>query len=1331
MSKNKKKYKLKQLEQTRKSQTHNNKQVDLFNKRSLPHKLSFAGQPAPQDALFWQVYADYWEAMQKIEQISPSSSASKRKSSRSTPTPHPQQMTALMMMALLLINLPRVAANLQQHPENQNLAPENKNDDIELRLRRAVSINDAPGITALMQQLREHSLKDESVNNTLMRAAARNNIAGQTQNTQTSHYKDSLETFIPKDDLSHFFNDLNLTESEKSIVTNPKIPKHSRVSRLLLIAIEKEKTQITDELIKNYDIQLNIADTIGNLLHHAVIHYPQIIPTLVKKGLDPDRMNPKDYAPLHLAASKGKVESLINLLDAKAKIDVTCRKGLTPLFLAIHGGHLEIVEILIKRGANLYVLSPDGAHPIHVAAHFGYIDIVEKLISAGVEVNLKEINGTTALHLLAYNGDLDGVRRVIALGGDIAAPDSANNTPFQYAILGGSSETVKEFLDRGVKTQFKNFNILHTAVFNPQVPPKIVKLLCDHGVPLHALTEQRDTPLMIAARKGNVANVEVLLQQELNKSNVTKDIYLLRVCAFHFAIMKKHTEVIKLFLKLDSTLRNAKDVTGKNAQALANGDQSILALLENTPTPENSQSQEQQTLSGYSNHILAGTLFVMIAAVGVLDKMGLTIAGLFKRNSYPSKNKLKTGNAPDTINTNVILLNELLSFLGEKVQVNTTKDNQCLIDFDAINFNIDEEITLQLTALDPAITEKYQGLGECITISNKLLGKYLSEILEKELDKERVTLEKIELQEKIFRNSKEYIEFTRQQQELKTASQNLTREIQRRTDELADTHKLIEELQKELDAAKGFAQDKLDDNKKKDNQISKFANVIISFVDGKTGKYQKEISSLQETHDDIAEQYRDLQPKITVANQYISKVLEFLEQLKNHKIKLLEFKNELDNARKSLEEKNNKLKRAIENDPAVPAVRIPAHVVAQPADLPVVPIVAPRPSVAPVLDGQRRRDKRTERESVPLNVSNIAEEVLKKSQLEVIIYDPKTQGRIEDALKNNKGKNKDTSNSSGNSDKKGKKPQQNRASFFGKRGEGSVPSTSRQSKVSILSPLDAAALRNRALVHAEVISDYPRFMLEYNFDDSTEKAIFYNSLTYNMTCLFVCLWEISLKTGAVSIAEEEQCKWRHFFALMADKAEIKLLTDFAIEFEVGSLVNNNNTSSEAMLQHFQNRQLNNTELYRHLEQEWFNNFKINPNNNNHEEVAPFSDVNECLDRMQILAQQFVAISNHKKTTSLGDDCLDAMKMLLAKMGENADLLRVCHTEVWNKVASLQPSRNFLKFRNAVFYEVKIDITDAELQHAKDSMPVVIELLEKVRNEMPNAAKSSSSYSMSR
>ncbi|MGB6976724.1 MAG: ankyrin repeat domain-containing protein [Gammaproteobacteria bacterium] len=1226
------------------------------------------------DALLYQVYADSWGALQGIEQIPLSSSAFKRKSSRSTPTHHSQQLMTLMMMELLL-NLPQVAGNLQQHPENQSLSLENENKDIELRLRSAIAINDVPGITASMQQV---------------------------------------------DDISYFFNDLNLTESEKSLVTNPKIPKRTRVSRLLLIAIEKEKVQIADELIKNYDIQLNIADKDGNLLHYAVLHYPQIIPTLVKKGVDPNRMNPMDFAPIHLAASQGKVESLLNLLDAKAKIDLACHKGLTPLFLAIQGGHLEIVEILIKRDANLYVLNSDGVYPIHMAAYFGHIDIVEKLHRAGVDINIKENNGTTVLHLLAYNKNLKGVRRVIALGGDIAAPDSAKNTPFQYAILGGNIEIVKELLDLGAKFQFEHFNILHTAVLNREVSPEIVKFLCDYGVPLHTLTIQGDTPLMIAARRGNVANVEILLQQELNKSTVTKEIYLLRVLAFHMAIVKKHTEVIKVFLKLDSAIRNAKDADGKNARTIAKGDQSLLALLDNIPAPANSQNQEQQTENNYLGHILAT---LMVGALVLLNVRGVpTVKSLFKllglfrlaeRDLYSNKKKysLKTTNATAKSEANVILSNELLSFLGgEKVLVNKTKDNQ--FDLDTIDFNIDAETTLRLTALDPAITEKYQVLGEYITIPNKLFRKYLSEILEKKIDKERVGFEKVELQEKILLNSNEYIEFIRQQQELKklkTALNNLAQEIQKRTGELTETYKLIGELQKELDPAKVFAQEKLAHYQEKSEQILRFANGLISFVDVKTSEHQKEISRLQETHDNIAKQYQNFQQKIAVSNLDASKLSEFFEQvnfidekLKNYKINLFDFRIGMSGTKNALEEKNNKLKHAIEKDVPIFVAQLP------------VPIAAPQPPVAPVLDEQQHKEIKDKR-----IIEGVAPKLAKEKPLIEVINEPRSQAQIEkDSRGTLKGKSKEVNPSSSASSSK--KPQQNRTSFFGNSGEISIPSTSRQPKVSVLSLLNAEALRNKALVHAEVISDFPRFMLEYNFEDSTEKAIFYNSLTYNMTCLFVCLWEITLKTGAAPIAEEEQRKWRHFFAHLADRAEINLLTGLAMEFEVGPLLNSNNNSPEVMLQHFQNRQLNNTEFYRHLEREWFNNFRKNPNNNNHEEVAPFFDANECLDRMQLLAKQFVAISNHKKTTSMADDCLDAMKMLLAKIGENAVLLRDRHPEVWEKLKpplGLIKRSNFIKFRNAVFHEVEIDITDAELWHVQRSMPVVIELLEVIRNDM--------------
>ncbi|HXP13534.1 MAG TPA: ankyrin repeat domain-containing protein [Stellaceae bacterium] len=55
---------------------------------------------------------------------------------------------------------------------------------------------------------------------------------------------------------------------------------------------------------------------------------------------------------LHLAAQRGSLDVMRQLLDAKAPIDMQNRQGITPLMMAANNGRTEAVKLLLKYGAD-------------------------------------------------------------------------------------------------------------------------------------------------------------------------------------------------------------------------------------------------------------------------------------------------------------------------------------------------------------------------------------------------------------------------------------------------------------------------------------------------------------------------------------------------------------------------------------------------------------------------------------------------------------------------------------------------------------------------------------------------------------------------------------------------------------------------------------------------------------------------------------------------------------------------------------------------------------------------------------------------------------------
>ncbi|KAK6360342.1 Ankyrin repeat and SOCS box containing [Orbilia blumenaviensis] len=100
---------------------------------------------------------------------------------------------------------------------------------------------------------------------------------------------------------------------------------------------------------------------------HAAAHHGsgdeglEVIKMLLEEGASLNaRIVETGYTPLHIAAARGDVSYVSELVEAGAKLDVRSNMGYTPLYTAVRFGKNEddiysIVELLVKGGADLGV----------------------------------------------------------------------------------------------------------------------------------------------------------------------------------------------------------------------------------------------------------------------------------------------------------------------------------------------------------------------------------------------------------------------------------------------------------------------------------------------------------------------------------------------------------------------------------------------------------------------------------------------------------------------------------------------------------------------------------------------------------------------------------------------------------------------------------------------------------------------------------------------------------------------------------------------------------------------------------------------------------------
>lgn len=140
---------------------------------------------------------------------------------------------------------------------------------------------------------------------------------------------------------------------------------------------------------------------------------------------------------------------------------------------------------------------------------------VSELLGEGFDPNTVGEKGQVPLYL-AMRDDSPKVATVLVAHPAIRidAANAANETPVMMAALRGNLEWTQRLLERGAAVNRAGWTPLHYAATSPE--PKVVALLLDRGADIEAMSPNRTTPVMMAARYGNEASVDLLLARGAN-----------------------------------------------------------------------------------------------------------------------------------------------------------------------------------------------------------------------------------------------------------------------------------------------------------------------------------------------------------------------------------------------------------------------------------------------------------------------------------------------------------------------------------------------------------------------------------------------------------------------------------------------------------------------------------------------------------------------------------------------------------------------------------------------------------------------------------------------
>lgn len=162
---------------------------------------------------------------------------------------------------------------------------------------------------------------------------------------------------------------------------------------------------------------------------------------------------------------------------------------------------------------------------------------VVDLLRRGMDVNTADQQGTTLLMIAARVNNRELLRFLLDNRANAQRKNRYGDTALMIATLQGHEEIVRLMLERKVDPNQTGWNALHYAAFENRAG--IAALLLAAGTDINALAPNGSTALMLAAKRGHLETVRLLVgaQAELDHKDEEEG------TALDMATRAKHGEV--------------------------------------------------------------------------------------------------------------------------------------------------------------------------------------------------------------------------------------------------------------------------------------------------------------------------------------------------------------------------------------------------------------------------------------------------------------------------------------------------------------------------------------------------------------------------------------------------------------------------------------------------------------------------------------------------------------------------------------------------------------------------------------------------------------------
>lgn len=277
---------------------------------------------------------------------------------------------------------------------------------------------------------------------------------------------------------------------------------------------------------------------------HWAAHWDEdaIAERLLKAGADVHAENELGVTPLDLACTNGSASMVRRLIAGGARVDhVVGTSGVTALMTCARTGSAPAVQALLERGAPVNAAeSFKGQTALMWAIAERHHDVVRLLIAHGADVRGKSTGGFTPLLFAAQRGDAAIADQILEAGASIDGPGTADMTALLVAVESGHAPLVTHLLKRGadVNGMTAGRTALHAAIQAGRAD--IATDLLTHGADVNARLKSRlprvageltggplsmvgATPFWLAAKFGDLRLMRLLAKHGADATAVSQD----------------------------------------------------------------------------------------------------------------------------------------------------------------------------------------------------------------------------------------------------------------------------------------------------------------------------------------------------------------------------------------------------------------------------------------------------------------------------------------------------------------------------------------------------------------------------------------------------------------------------------------------------------------------------------------------------------------------------------------------------------------------------------------------------------------------------------------